>query len=142
MSFKLERSESPQRNGLAQLFSKTRRDKKDKDSAGNSVKSTNSESRGVRSSLEDAMDKLKGHEVTEEDIDPSGIKKLAKGLGTSKRRRKKREEEQQANEEIARGRTVADRGTLADNEDISPSADNGSGGDRSSLTTYDSETES
>ncbi|KAL5332069.1 hypothetical protein ACEPPN_001612 [Leptodophora sp. 'Broadleaf-Isolate-01'] len=142
MSFKLERSESPQRNGLAQLFSKTRRDKKDKDSAGNSVKSSNSESRGVRSSLEDTIDKLKGHEVTEEDIDPSGIKKLAKGLGTNKRRRKKREEEQQANEEIARGRTVADRGTLADNEDISPFADNGSGGDGSSLTTYDSETES
>lgn len=80
--------------------------------------------------------------MTEEDIDPSGIKKLAKGLGTNKRRRKKREEEQQANEEIARGRTVADRGTLADNEDISPFADNGSGGDGSSLTTYDSETES
>ncbi|KAH7317936.1 hypothetical protein BKA65DRAFT_410242 [Rhexocercosporidium sp. MPI-PUGE-AT-0058] len=142
MSFKLERSESPQRNGLAQLFSKTRRDKKERDSAGNSIKSSNSESRGVRSSLEDTIDKLKGHEVMEEDSDTSGIKKLAKGLGTSKRRRKKKEEEQQASEEIARGRTVADRGTLDDNADISPYADDEAGGDGSSLITYDSESES
>lgn len=126
---------------MAQLFSKTRRDKKDKDSAGNSIKSNNSESRGARSSLEDTIGRLKGHEVTEEDGDPSKIKKLAKGLG-SKRRRKKREEEQQASEEIARGRTIADRGTLIDDEDISPYADNGAGGDGSSLLTYDSETDS
>ena len=141
MSFTLERSESPQRNGLVQLFSKTRRDKKSKDSASNSVKSSNSESRAVRSSLEDTIDKLKGHDVTEEDGDSSGIKKLAKGLG-SKRRRKRREEEQQASEEIARGREVADRGTLGDDVDTSPYADNGAGGDGSSLITYDSETES
>lgn len=126
---------------MVQLFSKTRRDKKSKDSASNSVKSSNSESRAVRSSLEDTIDKLKGHDVTEEDGDSSGIKKLAKGLG-SKRRRKRREEEQQASEEIARGREVADRGTLGDDVDTSPYADNGAGGDGNSLITYDSETES
>ncbi|KAL2065227.1 hypothetical protein VTL71DRAFT_2896 [Oculimacula yallundae] len=142
MSFKLERSESPHKNGLAQLFSKnkSRKDKKDKDSAGNSIKSSQSEGRGGGSSLED----LKGNEVTEVDIDPSetsGIKKLAKGLG-SKRRRRRREEEQQVSEEVARGRTVADRGTLDDNADVSPYADNGIGGDGSSLISYDSEPDS
>ncbi len=126
------------------MWSKTRRDKKGKDSAGNSVKSSNSESRGFHSSLEDGIDKLKGHEAADEDDDPSGIKKLVpKALG-SKRRKKKleKEEEQRASEEAARGRAVADRGTLENDVDTTPYGDNSTGGDGSSLITNDSETES
>ncbi|OWP03909.1 hypothetical protein B2J93_5868 [Marssonina coronariae] len=150
MSFSIERPESPPKNGLTQLFSKTRRDRKSRDSAGNSLKS-NSDARGVRASVESAVDRLKGHEVTEEDADPSGIKKLVpKALG-SKRRKKKLEKEEE--ERVARGRTVADRGTLEDyadtrpygNADADADADADAGGlaSTSSLITYESsETES
>ncbi|XMA14607.1 hypothetical protein WAI453_007398 [Rhynchosporium graminicola] len=132
MSFNLERSESPQRSGLAQLFSKNKK-KKDRDSAGNSINSSHS-------ALEDTIDRLKRPEVIEIDADPSKIKKLARGLGSKRRRR--REEEQQVIEEVARGRQVADRGTLDDNADISPFTEDAPGGDGSSLISYDSEPES
>lgn len=93
---------------------------------------------GLRASVEDAIDKIKPS--TEDDGESNGIKKLVpKGIG-SKRRRKKQEqeEEQRASEEAARGRSVADRGTLQ-NDDGSNT--NGSA-DGSSLITYDSEPES
>ncbi len=144
MSFSIERSQSPHKNGLAQMFSKSRKDKKGRDSAGNSVKSSSgSDGRGVRSSLED-LDKLKTHSsnVTEDGADSNGIKKLVPKVLGSKRRRKKqeREEEQIASEEAARGRTVAERGTLEN--DPSPHARSSGEGDGSSIITYDSETES
>jgi hypothetical protein len=143
-----ERSDSPTRNGLAQIFSKTRnRDKKGRDSAGNSIKSTD-DSLGLRGSVEDAIEKMRGSTSTEDDGESNGIKKLVpKGIGSKRRQKKKEkekekeeeEEEQRASEEAARGRSVADRGTLR-NDGSSPPV-NGSG-DGSSLITYDSDTES
>jgi hypothetical protein len=137
MSFTLERSESPPKNGLAQMFSKARREKKNKDSS--SMKSSGSEGLGVRASIEDAIDKIKG---SSDDSEPNGIKKLVpKSIG-SKRRQKKQEmeEEQRISEEAARGRSVADRGTLEN--DVPSLVHQSSSGDGSSLITYDSETES
>jgi len=118
------------------MFSKSRRDKKGRDSAGNSIKS--SESDGLRASLDDAIDKLRGN--TDEDGETIGIKKLVPKALSSKRRRKQqeREEEQRASEEAVRGRTVAERGTLDD--DAGSIFLNQSGAaDTSSLITYDSE---
>ena len=136
-----DRSESPSRNGLSHIWSKTRnRDKKNRDSASNSVKSTDSENRlSVRESLESAIDKIKGDD---EDGDSNGFKKLVpKGLG-SKRRRKKQEqeEEQRATEEAARGRSIAERGTLEN--DAGSFEERNRSRDGSSLITYDSDTES
>jgi len=144
MSFTMtERADSPTRNGLAQIFSKTRnRDKKGRDSAGNSIKSSD-DGLGLRGGAEDAIEKLKGSTSTstEDDGESNGIKKLVpKAIGSKRRQRKKEkeEEEQRESEEAARGRSVADRGTLR-NDGASPV--NGSG-DGSSLITYDSDTES
>jgi hypothetical protein len=137
-----ERSDSPTRNGLAQIFSKARnRDKRGKDSAGNSIKSTD-DSSGLRGSVEDAIEKRKGSTSTstEDDGGSNGIKKLVPMAIGSKRRKKKEkeEEEQRASAEVARGRSVADRGTLR-NDASSPVNESGDG---SSLITYDSDTES
>jgi hypothetical protein len=139
MSFTIERSQSPPRNGLSQIFSKSRREKKGKDSTNTSIKSSGSDSLGVRTSLEEAADKLKAHS-TEDDGDSNGLMKLVpKGIGAKRRRKQQeREEEQRISEEAARGRSVADRGTL-ENEDKSFIH---SSGDGSSLITDDSETES
>jgi hypothetical protein len=117
------------------MFSKNRRDKKGRDSAANSIKS--SESDGLRPSLEDAIDKLKANT---EDGESNGIKKLVPRALGSKRRRKQheREEEQRASEEAARGRTVAERGTL-ENDVESTFRNQSEAADTSSLITYDSE---
>ena len=144
MSFTMtERSESPSRSsGLSQIFHKSKnRDNKAKDSASDSMKSSESDShRGVRGSLENAIDKIKGNNGTDEDGDTNGIKKLVpKGIGTRRRKKKQEQEDaQRENEEAARGRSVAERGTL---ENDSGSFVHGSG-DGSSLITYDSDTES
>ena len=134
-----ERSESPTRNGLVHIFSKTRnRDRKRRDSASNSIKSTGTESdglHGVRRSVEDAIDKIKGNHGSDDEGD-SGIKKL-KRIASRRRRKQEREEEQRASEEAERGRTVAERGTLENNV---PSFKRIDSGDGSSLITYDSDT--
>jgi hypothetical protein len=138
MSFTLERSESPPKNGFSQIFSKNRRrDKQGRDSAANSLKSSGSDSLGLRESLEDAIDKTKGNTGSDDD---NGIKKLVpKAIGAKRRKKKQeREEEERAIEEAARGRSVAERGTLTND---AKSYTNGSG-DGSSLITYESETES
>jgi len=144
MSFTMtERPDSPTRNGLAQIFSKTRnRDKKGRDSAGNSIKSCD-DSVGLRGAAEDAIEKMKESTSTstEDGADSNGIKKLVpKAIGSKRRQRKKEkeEEEQRESEEAARGRSVADRGTLR-NDGGSPVNRSGDG---SSLITYDSDTES
>ncbi|PBP28569.1 GRAM domain-containing protein, partial [Diplocarpon rosae] len=94
MSFPIDQSESPPKNGLTQLFSKTRRDRKGRDSTGNSLKRSSSDTRRVRASVEGTIDRLKGHEVTEEDADPSGIKKLVpKALGSKRRKKQLAREE-------------------------------------------------
>jgi hypothetical protein len=143
MSFTMtERSDSPTRNGLAQIFSKARnRDKRGKDSAGNSIKSTDDGS-GLRGSVEDTVEKMKGSTgtSTEDDGESNGIKKLVPmAIGSKRRKKKEREEEEQrASAEVARGRSVANRGTLR-NDAGSPVNESGDG---SSLITYDSDTES
>lgn len=122
------------------MWSKTRKDKKTRDSASNSLKSTDSEHRlSVRGSLESAIDKIKGED---EDGDSNGLKKLVpKGLGSKRRRKKQeREEEQRASEEAARGRSVAERGTLEN--DAGSFEERNRSRDGSSLITYDSDTES
>ncbi|KAF4630651.1 hypothetical protein G7Y89_g7490 [Cudoniella acicularis] len=141
-----ERSDSPSR--LAQIFSKTRtREKKGRSSGSNSMVSSESDSHGLRASLEDAIEKLKSRSGVSEDNndEPSGIKKLVpKGI-TSKRRRKKQEkgDELRAREEVARGRSVAERGTLGNESRCSFVSGNGdSDGDGSSLITYDSDPDS
>jgi hypothetical protein len=136
-----ERSESPSRNGLSHIFSKTRnRDKKNRDSASNSLKSTDSENHlSNRGSVESVIEKIKG---TDEDGDSNGLKKLVpKGLGSARRRKKQeREDEQRASEEAARGRSVAERGTLEN--DAGSFIERNRSRDGSSLITYDSDTES
>ena len=90
--------------------------------------------------MESAIDKVKGNSGAEEDGDSHGIKKLvSKGIGSRRRKKKQdRDDAQKESEEAARGRSVAERGTLEN--------DSGSfvheSGDRSSLITYDSDTES
>jgi hypothetical protein len=150
-------TEPPASNGLTQLFSKNR-SKKNRDSASNSTKSTGTDSDGLgmRGSLESVIQKLKTHgdqddgEVGSNDnASPSSLKKLVpKGIGSKRRQRKQeQEEEQRLFEEAARGRSIADRGTL-ENETPSPISRNDSGhsghsGDGgSSLITSDSETDS
>jgi len=151
-------TEPPTSNGLTQLFSKNR-SKKNRDSASNSTKSTGTESDslGMRGSLESVIQKLKSHpdqddgEVAapNDNASPNSLKKLVpKGIGSKRRQRKQeQEEEQRLIEEAARGRSIADRGTL-ENETPSPISRNDSGhsghsGDGgSSLITSDSETDS
>lgn len=118
---------------LGHLFKHRSRDKNNRDSASDSLRST--ESSSFRSS---------GRTESDDEGEHNGIKKLVpKGLA-SKRRRKKQEQEEElkASEEAARGRSVAERGTLSNDMDApSRTLANGSG-DGSSLITYESETES
>lgn len=90
--------------------------------------------------MEDSVDKIKGSDGTDEDGDNNGIKKFVPmGLGSWRRRKnQEKEDAQRASEEAARGRSVAERGTL---ENDSGSFVHGSG-DGSSLITYDSDIES
>ncbi|RDL31361.1 Uncharacterized protein BP5553_09570 [Venustampulla echinocandica] len=115
---------------LGHLFKHRSWDKISRDSASDSLRSTES---SFRSS---------GRTESDEEGEQNGIKKLVpKGLA-SKRRRKKQEQEEElrASEEAARGRSVAERGTLS-NDTPSRNLANGSGDGRS-LITYDSDTES
>jgi hypothetical protein len=139
-----EREESPTsstKNGLTQRWSKSRnRDKKGRDSTSHSLKSSGSDNHlGLLVTVDSSIDKIK---VNDEDGEVSGLKKLVpKGL-SSKRRRKKQEleEEQRAIEEAMRGRSVADRGTLHNDTEEFEHRDRSKDG--SSLTAYDSDTES
>lgn len=136
-----ERSQSPSRNGLSHIWSKTRKEKKGRDSASNSLKSTDSENHlSLRESVGSTIDKINGG--TDEDGDTNALKKLVtKGI-TSKRRREKQEQEdaQRASEEAARGRSIAERGTLENDAGILE--DRNRSRDGSSIITYDSDTES
>lgn len=140
-------SHSPARgNGLSAVLSKARRGRNRKAADTNSVVSSNGSDGhgGLRSKLEGAMEKLTKHDDSEEDDEDNGgnggiAKLIPKGI--SSRRRRKREErdaEQRVTEEAARGRTVAERGTLENGESDKPST---AEGDTSSLITYESENE-
>jgi hypothetical protein len=144
---------SESRNGLSRVLSRTRRrHRKNADSSSNSVVSTGTvESdghRGVRDAIEGAIERLKAAPGVDEHSDSHGLKKLAhKGIGSRRRRTKLEEEEEERaqRQAAARGKSIAERGTL-ENEG---SVDNGSSsglavnhtwsGDGSSLLTYDSE---
>jgi hypothetical protein len=142
-----EASEVSSKNGLTRILSKThRQQKKDRDSSSNSIISTGTESdghRGVRVAIEGAIEKLKNSPAPDEHGDANGFKKLVhRGIGSHRRRsRVEREEEERVKEEAARGRTVAERGTL-ENESSGLVFNKSWSGDGSSLLTYDSEPDS
>ncbi|KAM3071733.1 hypothetical protein ACMFMG_009604 [Clarireedia jacksonii] len=136
------------RSGLTAMFSKARAGRKPaRDSATASLKSAESDNTGIRASLDGALEKLKSGMTEDDSSDANGangLKKLVSKQFESKRRRKQREDEERELEEVARGRSVAERGTLKDSRNSSFVRQNsGDGdGDGSSLLTYDSETES
>lgn len=138
----MERAESPPKTGLSQIFSKNRRGRKSRDSAGNSIKSSNSYSYSGLPSPGEAGDVGKGLEVTEADADaPTTTRLVPKVLAVRRRKKKReREEERRVDEEVERGRTVADRGTLQDAVD--PTPDDRAQESSQSFITYDSDTES
>jgi len=148
-----EASES--KNGLSRILSRRRQQRKDRDSSSNSIVSTGTESdghRGVREAIEGAIEKLKTS-PTDEHSDVNGLKKLMhKGISHRRRTKHEREEEERASKAAAaRGRSIAERGTLENESSIAESDIVGSeelavnrswSGDGSSLLTYDSEPES
>ncbi|KAH8802863.1 hypothetical protein F5884DRAFT_683795 [Xylogone sp. PMI_703] len=127
--------------GLSHLLSKTRSlGRKSRNSSQNSIdrveSSGSSEHSGIRESLESAIDKINGHSRSNSIADGNGLKKLM-SRGLTSKRRQKREEELRISQEVARGRSVAERGTLENESDrVLKSAD-----DNSSVYTYDSDTE-
>lgn len=136
-------SHSPARgNGLSGVLSKARRGRNKKTADTSSLVSNGSDgSHGIREKREGAIDKLRSQDGSEDDDDESGrlSKLIPKGIGSMRRRKKEeKESEIRASEEAARGRSVAERGTLEnDNRGYPTTAD----GDGSSLITYESENE-
>jgi len=143
----MDESSSPTRNGLTTIFSKGRRDKKNRESASNSLRSasstlgtgTDSDShRGLRGSVDSTLDKLTHHD--DDTGESNGIKKLIPKIGNKRRQKKQEQEEEQlAMEEAARGRSVAERGTL-ENESRTPMYRNDSTENKSQMV-YESEPE-
>jgi hypothetical protein len=124
-------------------LSTARRGRHKKTTDTNSVISSNGSDagHGLRGKLEGVIDKLKHQDGSDDgDGDGGGLSKLIpKGI-TSKRRRKREEKdaEVRASQEVARGRSIADRGTLENGDgskSITPD------GDRSSFITYESDNE-
>lgn len=137
-------SESSKSNSITAVLSKSRAGRKHRKSISYSVRSGASEaSHGFRASLEGAIDKLKGDSDSETESHASNNLKrfVPKGFESKRKRLQREEEERRLEEEVARGRNVAERGTLEnDSSTRNPILRNPSGG--SSLLTYDSETES
>ena len=136
-------SHSPARgNGLSGVLSKARRGRNRKTADNNSLVSNGSDgSHGIRGKPDNANDKLKNQDASDDDNDESGrlSKLIPKGIGSMRRRKKEEKEaEIRASEEAARGRSVAERGTLEDNNGGYPRTADGDGG---SLITYESENE-
>lgn len=141
-------SESPSRsrsNGLTNVLSRTRqRHQKNGDSASSSIKSAESDGKkGFRDSLDSALERLKGLNESDDEQEPTGIKKLVPTIVSKRRRRKQeREDELRASEEAERGRSVAERGTLENAVERRNGSVATRSGDGSSLLTYDSDIES
>ncbi len=136
-------SHSPARgNGLSGVLSKARRARNRKTADTSSLASNGSDgSYANRGKLDGSVDKLKIQDGSDDDDDESGrlSKLIPKGIGSMRRRKKEeREAEIRASEEAARGRSVADRGTLENENGGYPTT---ADGDRSSLITYESENE-
>ena len=133
---------SPARgNGLPGVLSKARRGRNKKNTDSISTASNGSDgSHGLRGKFEGVIDKLKSQDGSDDnDGDGGGLSKLiSKGIGSKRRRRREEKDAEQLADEAARGRNVAERGTL-DNKygGNAPGAD----GDGSSLITYESENE-
>jgi hypothetical protein len=139
-------SESPSKgNALTNVLSKARRGRSKNTADTNSTASNGSDGNiNPQGKQEGIIDNPKQKEGVDEDDSGQSSKLsklLPKGLN-SKRRRKKLEleEEQRISEEAARGRAIAERGTLDNDEEASISTGDGDG-DGSSLITYESETE-
>jgi hypothetical protein len=136
-------SHSPARgNGLTGVLSKPRRGRNKNTADTTSTVSNGSDaSLNLRGKLGGTSDKLKNQDGSDDDGGGGGrlSKLIPKGIGSMRRRKKEdKEAEQRASEEAARGRSVAERGTLEnDNGDYPTTAD----GDGSSLMTYESENE-
>ena len=141
---------SPSRgHGLTHILTKGRnRSSKTSTSTSNSIISTESDQHhGMRASVEGAIEKLMHHESSEQHIDENDEdsnkleKLLPKAIKTKRRKkRQEKEDEDKALEEAARGRSIAERGTLEnDHSNISRSTIEGDG---SSLITYESDEES
>jgi hypothetical protein len=136
-------SHSPARgNGLSGVLSKARRGRNKKIADSKSIVSNGSDgSHVIRGKLEVAIDKFKNQDGSDDEDDESGrlSRLIPKGIGPMRRRKKEEKEaEIRASEEAARGRSVAERGTLEnDTGGNHISAD----GDGSSLITYESENE-
>ncbi|RFU34447.1 hypothetical protein B7463_g1880, partial [Scytalidium lignicola] len=134
--------ESPSSGGgLSHLLSKTRSlGRKSGNSSQISIErvssSASSEHSAIRESIESAYDKLNGHSHDDGTGEHNGLKKLMSRSLTS-RRRQKREEELRISQEVARGRSVAERGTLENDDDRVLKGT----GDDSSVYTDDSDTE-
>ncbi|KAA8570031.1 hypothetical protein EYC84_002368 [Monilinia fructicola] len=136
-------SESSKSNGITAIFSKSRNGKRHRNSTSHSVRSGGSEaSHGFRASLEGAIDKLKRDSDSEtESHGSNGLKRFVpKGFESKKKRLQREEEERRLEEEVARGRDVAERGTLENERAEIPSTGISLRG--SSLLTYDSENDS
>ena len=106
---------SASKNGLSRILSRRQRHRKDRDSSPNSIVSTGTESdghRGVRDAIEGAIEKLKSS-PTDERGDAIGLKKLVhKGIESHRLRSKLEREEERVERAAARGRSIAERGTL------------------------------
>lgn len=138
---------SPSRGGgLKQVLSKARRNRGSKSSHSPSIASEGSDSHGLRATIEKKIDKLKPHDGDDgAEADNLGLTKLlSKGIGAKRRKQQQqRDAEERDGEDAARGRSIADRGTLNNDDDRSPSNRSPGGAeDGSSLITYESETES
>lgn len=134
-------------NGLRHVLSGSRKQqKKQSEQAKRSSITSNNSSEGhhgIRKSIESAIDRLK-HGDGHDDGEDHGLSKLVPSRIKSKHRRQKAvKEEEEASDDIEgdadRGRRIAERGTLDDdNKSFMTMGD----GDQSSLITYESETES
>ncbi|TVY32488.1 putative membrane protein, partial [Lachnellula subtilissima] len=139
-------SESPSRSrstGLTNVLSRTRqRHQKNGDSASSSMKSAESDGkRGFRESLDSVVERLKALNGSDDEQESKAIKKVMPTIGSKRRRRKQeREDELRASEEAERGRSVAERGTLANEVERRNGSVTTRSGDGSSLLTNDSDT--
>lgn len=148
----MEEASEP-RNGLSRILSRSRRrHRKDAGSSSNSIVSTGTTEseghRGVRDAIEGAIEKLRTTPGVDDQDDGRGLRKMVhRGMGSRRRRTKLGEDDDEHAQSLAaaRGKNIAERGTL-ENEG---SVDNGSNSglavnhswseDGSSLLTYDSE---
>lgn len=130
-------------DGIGRMLSGSNKSlKKANEAAGRaSITSDSSETRkGIRQSIESAIDKLK-HGDGPDDGEDHGLSKLVPSRIKSKHRRRRARKEEENHEidgDAARGRRIAERGVLSDGDSFTTMDD----ADRSSLITLESEADS